>query len=112
MDFIIAIISLITIIIAIRYFLWKSSQRALLIIDQDWEGFLKASASSNINRINLFGGKLIYNKHLKQAQLEKIIEVVDEHFEKFPELEDLKLKAFNKKLHYDRPLPTQGGYLQ
>ena len=77
-------------------------------LPENWDKFKAAIAKNNIYEIKYFGDKLIWNKYLKQYQLTKIIEIVDSKIERYPELEQLKLDAFNKQLHYDRPLPSSG----
>ena len=97
-------------IVGIRLYLRKLSLKDKKELDPNWSAFIQAVDESNMANIDEYGSKLILNKHLTGTQLTKIIEVVDSNIEDFPELEQLKLNAFNKKLHYDRPLPTQGGY--
>ena len=72
----------------IQYFLWKSRKKDKNAIKDDWKKFLNASAKNNIGEINYYGGRLIWNKYLKQEQL--------------------KLDAFNKQLHYNRTMPEIG----
>ena len=77
-------------------------------INEDWKKFLHASSKNNIGEIKYYGDKLIWNKYLKQNQLTKISEVVAIKIEKYPELEKLKLDAYNKQLHYNRLFPGSG----
>ena len=62
----------------------------------------QAEIENNIAEIRNYGSKLIWNKYLNQDQLSKIKEVVENKIERHPELEKLKLDAFNKQFSYDR----------
>lgn len=95
-------------IILVQYFLWKSRAKDKETIHSDWESFLKASSKNNIQELNYYGDKLIWNKYLKQKQLSEITRIVDSKIKVYPELEQLKLNALNKQLHYNRILPTSG----
>ena len=88
----------------IQFIIWRSNKRDKLSLDKDWMNFIDASTQSDIDLINEYGDKLIWNKHLKQEQLTIISEVVESKIEKNPKLEKLKLNAYNKQLHYDRTL--------
>ena len=90
------------------YFIFKSERKDKELIDSQWKNFLRAVDKNNISEIISYGDKLIWNKYLKRDQLSKIIEVVKLRIDNYPELEKLKLDAFNKKLDYDRILPSPG----
>lgn len=100
----IVVILILTLTLAVQLFLWNSRQKDRAIIEEDWTLFLEAAKESDILNINKYGDSLIWNKHLKQHQLTRIIEVVEANVETNPELKQLKLNAFNKQLHYDRGL--------
>jgi len=91
--------------IAIQFVFWKMRERDKNSIDEHWKRFQHAIERNNIEEIQYFGDKLVWNKHLKQHQLTTISEVVTDRIERYPQLEQLKLHAFNKQLHYDRALP-------
>lgn len=100
------IISLIS--IGIYYFIWKDKQNDKNNLDKDWRRFLKSISLNDMKGIASNGDKLIWNKYLKTEQLDKIIEVVNSKLSDFPELKELENNAFNKKLHFNRPLPYLG----
>ncbi|WP_375238030.1 hypothetical protein [Aurantibacter sp.] len=89
-------------------FIYIDRQNDKKNLKNDWEKFLKSVSLNDVKGIALNGDKLIWNSHLKNDQLNRIINIVNSRVSDFPELEDLKNNAFNKKLHYDRPLPYPG----
>ena len=76
------------------------------ILEKDWQSFLKYESLDDIKGIAICGDKLIWNRYLLPEQLDAIIEVVKSKASSFPELKILENNAFNKKLHFDRPLPS------
>ncbi|BDS12405.1 hypothetical protein [Aureispira anguillae] len=56
----------------------------------------------NIKQIIYYGDRLLWNQYLKQEYLTKITEVVTSNIEESPELEKIKMAAFNKQLDYNR----------
>lgn len=100
--------ALFLIVVLIQLFLRRNRKIDKKSIRTDWQLFLKASKSTDIPAMIKLGEKLIWNKYLTQAQLSNIMAVVDFHIEKHPELQKLKLDAYNKQLHYDRILPESG----
>ena len=102
-------LSIISIIaIGIYYFMWKDRLNDKRNIEKDWQKFLKSESINDIKGIASNGDKLIWNKYLQDKQLDKIIDVVKNKVSDFPELKKLENNAFNKKLHYNRPLPYPG----
>ena len=100
------IISLVS--IGIYYFIWKDKLSDKKKLEKDWQKFLKSESLNDIKGIASNGDKLIWNKYLLTEQLDQIIDVVNSRISDFPELKKLENNAFNKKLHYDRPLPYPG----
>ncbi|MCF7559766.1 hypothetical protein L3X39_03885 [Sabulilitoribacter multivorans] len=94
--------------ILIQYFLWRDRTNDRKVLDEHWNKFLKSESFNDIKGIAFYGDKLIWNKHLTKGQLEKIIELVNSKVARYSQLEKLKYNAYNKKLHYDRPLPESG----
>lgn len=100
------IISLI--LLVIYFFIAKDRLNDKMNLEKDWQRFLKSEYLNDIKGIAFYGDKLIWNKYLLTEQLDKIIDVVNLKVSEFPELKKLENNAFNKKLHYDRPLPYPG----
>jgi hypothetical protein len=99
-------VSILVVIIGIQVFLYLSRIKDNREIDKDWETFVNAVEVSDIDLIQIYGYKLIWNKCLKQEQLTYIKSTLDRL--SYPELEHLKLSVFNKLLHYNRILPSPG----
>jgi len=95
---------LLFIAVTIQILLRRSRKKDKLSLDADWQNFLTASSTEDIEGINNYGDKLIWNKYLKQNQLTQISKVVELNIDKYPELKKLKLNAYNKQLHYNRTL--------
>ena len=94
--------------IYINILLRKNKRKHQSSITRDWDNFLAAASENNIVEIKQYGDKLIWNTSLNQEQLSKITEVVEKNIDDYPELEKLKLDAFNKQLNFDRTLPGSG----
>ena len=94
--------------IYINILLRKNKKKHQDSITHDWDNFLAAASENNIVEIKQYGDKLIWNTSLNQEQLSKITEVVEKNIDDYPELEKLKLDAFNKQLNFDRTLPGSG----
>ena len=94
--------------IIIYFFIRKDRLNDKRNLELDWENFLKSESLNDIKGIAENGDKLIWNKYLLNEQLDKIISVVNLLVSDFPQLEKLKLNAFNKKLHYNRTMPESG----
>lgn len=104
--FYLGIISLV--IMVIYYFIRKDRLNDKKNLDNDWQKFLKSESLNDVKGIAFNGDKLIWNKYLLSAQLDKIIEVTNSRVEKFPELKKLVNNAYNKKLHYNRTILQSG----
>jgi ATP-dependent Zn protease len=98
---------LILIAIIIQYFLWKDRMKDKNSLNHYWQKFLESESNNNVRDLKFNGEKLIWNKYLKNEQLEKIIDVVN-RVKNYPTLKKLANDAYNKKLHYDRILPQSG----
>ena len=94
--------------IGIYYFIWKDRLNDKNNLEKDWQTFLKYESLNDIKGIAICGDKLIWNRYLLPEQLDAIIDVVKSKVSSFPELKILENNAFNKKLHFDRPLPSPG----
>ncbi len=104
--FSLGVISLIA--LGIHYFLWKARKKDKEMIDKDWIRFKSAVAKNNISEINSYGKRLVWNKYLNKVQLVEMIDTIDERVKKYPELKELSLDLFNKKLDYESILPYPG----
>ncbi len=106
--FTLIIIAIVALMIVLNFFVLRKYKRDMDKIDDQWNAFLEAVDREDVDKIQLYGDKLIWNTDLKQEQLSTIKEVVELHLEDNPALEQLKLDAFNKQLHYDRNIPSPG----
>jgi hypothetical protein len=95
---------LVLIVLIIQYFLWKDKNS----LNYYWQKFLDSESNNDMRGLKFNGEKLIWNKYLKNEQLEKIIDVVNSRVKNYPTLKRLANDAYNKKLHYDRILPQSG----
>jgi len=94
--------------IIIQFFLWKNRKKDKETLNHDWANFKRAIDKNATSQIILFGEKLVWNKYLTRNQLTEMIDVVNQKLERNPQLKELSLDLFNKKLHYDRTLPYPG----
>ena len=94
------IIVLIGIVLNVK--LYKSRRRDKLNLERDWLAFLEFVKQENIVGIKSQGEILIYNRNLTKQQLLKLRQIVQLRIERHPELESLRLLAFNKKLYHGR----------
>ena len=62
-------VSILVVIIGIQVFLYLSRIKDNREIDKDWETFVNAVEVSDIDLIQIYGYKLIWNKCLKHEQL-------------------------------------------
>lgn len=87
-------------------FYWRRNgrQTQLKSLETDWIKFESAVAIGNIETINSYGLKLVYNVNLKINQLKIMSDTINLLIEAHPQLEELKLAILNKKLHYGRQL--------
>ncbi|WP_299098958.1 hypothetical protein [uncultured Winogradskyella sp.] len=73
-------------------------------LENHWQKFLRADSLNDINGIDFYGNKLIYNKYLRIEQLDVISKVANSKVNNYPKLNKLKEAAFNKQLYYKRQL--------
>ena len=71
----------------------------------DWKLFEKAIAENDIENINRYGVKLVWNAHLKPKHLKIISECVDSRINDFPEMEELNSAVINKKVNWKKQFP-------
>jgi len=91
--------------ILINLFIANSYKQQKENLDEDFEVFKTAIISNDIRLIKKVGNTLVHNKFLKQEQLKFISNEFEQRVDFDEEFKKLSLKAFNKQLHYDRPLP-------
>ena len=94
--------------VVINLGLYNMRKRQKRVYPALWQSFEKALEEEAHDDIISIGNELIYNAHLLQKHLTIIHETAIELEKKDPKFESLRLNAFNKQLHYDRPLPEIG----
>lgn len=94
---------------AIRIFLWRRKKAHLIALDNDIAHFRIAAQSGSIPEINLYGQKLIWNEHLTPSILNEIADVVALHIANNPELQELNLNIYNRRLRFERINPDLWG---
>lgn len=108
MDYIIATLFAILLIIIIQIYLFYDRKKQKSEYPIFWQEFERCLKFKDYNGILTVGNKLIFNKYLTQEHLTIIYNLTVELEIKFPEFEELRLRAYNKQLHYDRTLPEVG----
>ena len=92
----------------VYFYVWKDNSKDRANLEGQWNEFIKAVDANDLKKIKMSGNKLIFNKYLGNQKLNFLIEVINTKSAEFPELKELGLYAFNKKLHYDRIFPSSG----
>ena len=99
---------ILTIGLLLHFLVYKSEKQDKAHLDGDFEQFTIAAAQKDVKQIHEKGRQLIFNKHLKQAQLTYITDEISKWKNHNEAMHKLNLEAFNKQLDYDRPLPSSG----
>ena len=103
------------IIVVVQLGLYNMRKRHKEAYPKLWDAFKKAVKEKNQLEIIRIGNELIYNTYLLQEHLSIIHKTAIELEKKDAQFESLRLNAYNKQLHYNRPLPgafSSGGVEQ
>lgn len=106
--FLITLALILIIAIVLNYYVRKSYKNDKRSLTLDYKNFVKAVEETNSTKIEEIGSKLVYNKHLKQNQLDFLAEEFEKRKNQNKRFEKLYLDAYNKQLHYARILPESG----
>lgn len=87
---------------------YRSKSKDKVNLPKHWNSYLRAVESNDIQEIERLSWLLLGNVYLNKMQLQKITAVINEKIKKYPRFEELRLRAFNKKLHHDTPFPYPG----
>ncbi len=98
MEIILATIILCFIVmIIIQIVFWRNRKEARKRIITDWAKFLNAEQANNIDAINLYGDRLIWNRYISQGQIDRLNEVLSSRLEKHGSLESLYEVTKNRR---------------
>lgn len=92
--------------IVIQYYLWRDRKKDKNCIEDDWQKFLDAVSRNNNDELIRVSEKLIWNKYLKVTHLDIMLKIIENEIEENDKMKELYNKLKNRKLHYDRPLPS------
>ena len=76
---------------------WMHRKRARKNIISDWLKFLNAEKSNDIDLINVYGDKLIWNRYISQDQIDILNEVLALRFNDHSILSDLYSVTKNRR---------------
>ncbi|NVK66247.1 MAG: hypothetical protein HWE22_16770 [Flavobacteriales bacterium] len=94
--------------VGIQIGLYNMRKRQKLVYPELWKEFETAVKNGLHTDIISVGNKLIYNKYLRQEHLTIIHQTAIKLEKEHIQFKSLRLNAYNKQLHYDRPLPEIG----
>ncbi len=94
--------------VGIQIGLYNMRKRQKLVYPELWKEFETAVKNDLYTDIISVGNKLIYNKYLLQEHLTIIHQTAIKLEKEHTQFKSLRLNAYNKQLHYDRPLPEIG----
>ena len=92
--------------ILIQVFLYRDREKQKKLYPILWKEFEANVTFNAYADILKTGNELVFNKYLSQEHLTIIYELAIELEKRFPEFKSLRLNAYNKQLHYNRPIPS------
>ena len=85
------------------WFYHRKKQHTKPTLSIDLKHFKKAHEINDIKGIINYGNKIFYNLNLDNTALLVLDRIISERIKKHPELEELRLLIYNKKLDWHRP---------